>query len=114
MSRKKHYDEASVVRSIERKASVSVTNNGGIKVIEVLKGATDCGCGTWGKIDYLCKCHNYRQIFVNAHSSISRKKTNIKEKEPVVGSNKTEKREKKLNMAAMAKNAMKKASTKNK
>ena len=54
MSRKKHYDEASVVRSIERKASVSVTNNGGIKVIEVLKGATDCGCGTWGKIDYLC------------------------------------------------------------
>ena len=112
MSRKKHYDEASVVRSIERKASVVVTNNGGIKVIEVLKGATDCGCGTWGKIDYLCRCHNYRQIFVNQHSRIGKPKFNSKEKEITVGSNKTEKREKKLNMATMSKNAMKKASNK--
>ena len=108
MSRKKHYDEASVVRAITRKASVSVTNRGGIKVIEVLKGALDCGCGTWGKIDYLCKCHNYRQIFVNAHTHISKPKVFVKEKEVTVGSNKTEKREKKVNMAAMAKNAMKK------
>ena len=112
MSRKKHYDEASVVRSIERKASVAVTNNGGIKVIEVLKGALDCGCGTWGKIDYLCKCHNYRQIFVSQHSKVSKSKFNPKDTEINVGSNKTEKREKKVNMAAMSKNAMKKAANK--
>lgn len=112
MSKKKHYDEASVIRSITRKQSVVVTNNGGIKVIEVLKGATDCGCGTWGKIDYLCKCHGYRQIFVNQHSKVSGKKVDNKDREISVGSNKTEKREKKINMAAMAKNAMKKASNK--
>ena len=78
MSKKKHYDEASVVRSIERKTSVSVTNNGGIKVIEVLKGAQDCGCGTWGKIDYLCNVHNYRQIFVSSHSKIGKAKVLLK------------------------------------
>ena len=112
MSKKKHYDEASVVRSIERKPSVSVTNNGGIKVIEVLKGAQDCGCGTWGKIDYLCNVHNYRQIFVNSHSKVGKAKAFVKDSEQKVGSNKTEKRERKLNMATMSKNAMKKASNK--
>lgn len=106
---KKHYDEVSVIRAISRKQSIAVDSQ--IKVIQVIKDAADVGIGTWGKIDYLCSIHNYRYIFVT--NLFGRK--NIKrssDDELKVGSNKTTKREAKLNMAKMTKDAMKRVSHK--
>ena len=97
--KKQKYDEASVVRSLRKKSSIRISNN---KVIEVEKDATDVGCGSWGKIDYLRKVHGYVCMF-------TKKITKVKNVETDYGSNKTSKREKKFNMATMTKNAMKKA-----
>lgn len=106
---KKHYDEVSVIRSIERKPSVKVDSQ--IKVVQIVKNATDVGIGSWGKIDYLCSVHGYRYIFVQSLSGKRAIKKNEND-EIKQGSNKTTKREAKLNMAKMAKNAMKKISKK--
>lgn len=106
---KKHYDEVSVVRVISRKSSVSVDTF--VKVIQVLKDTVDVGIGTWGKIDYLCNHCGYRYIFVK-HLSNKNIKRNNNDEEIKVGSNKTTKRESKLNMAKMTKEAMKKVSHK--
>ena len=107
---KKHYDEVSVVRVISRKSSVSVDSH--VKVIQVLKDATDVGIGTWSKIDYLCNHCNYRYIFVTHLSNKNFFKKSNTEDDIKVGSNKSTKREAKLNMAKMAKDAMKKVSRK--
>jgi hypothetical protein len=96
--KKVKYDEASVVRSLKKKSSIRISNN---KVIEVEKDATDVGCGSWGKIDYLRKVHGYVCMF-------TKKITKVKNVETEYNS-KTSKREKKFNMAIMTKNAMKKA-----
>lgn len=106
---KKYYDEVSVMRAISRKASVSVDSQ--VKVIQVIKDAIDVGIGTWGKIDYLCNHCSYRYIFVThlSNKNISKFKNN---EEIKVGSNKTTKREAKLNMAKMSKEAMKKVTRK--
>lgn len=98
--KKRNYDEASVVRSLKKKSSIRISNN---KVIEIAKDATDVGCGSWGKIDYLCKVHNYVYMFVRAIN---------KPKNEDNYSSKTTKREKKLNMAAMTKTAMRNAKSK--
>lgn len=106
---KKHYDEVSVIRAISRKSSVSV--NSQVKVIQVIKDAIDVGIGTWGKIDYLCKVHKYRYIFVThlSNKNVSKFKN---DEEVKIGSNKTTKREAKLNMVKMSKEAMKKVARK--
>lgn len=107
---KKHYDEVSVIRVISRKTSVSVDYD--VKVIQVLKDATDVGIGTWGKIDYLCNHCNYRYIFVKNLTNKNIFKKSDTDNDVKVGSNKSTKREAKLNMAKMAKDAMKKVSRK--
>lgn len=102
----KNYDEASVVCSLTKKASIRI--NAVNKTIEVVRDSADVGNSSWGKIDYLCKVHGYVYSFV---ASIGAKKKkdidNVKEKKT-----KAAKREDKLNMAAMAKNAMKKVKNK--
>ena len=112
MSRKRTYDEASVVRAIEKKASVRIVRNGMNKFIEVVKNATDVGAGTWGKIDYLVKVHGYFQHFVNKIDKRLIPSKGKKDSEESFGSNKTAKREQKLNMAKMSKDAMKKVARK--
>lgn len=104
---KKSYDEASVIRSLSRKAEIRI--NSANRVVEVMKDATDVGNGSWGKIDYLTKVHGYVCCFVN---SIKKKSVINQDNDSFVSSNKTAKREGKLNMAAMAKSAMRKAKTK--
>lgn len=99
--KKQKYDEASVVRSLKKKSSITITHN---KVIEITKDATDVGCGSWGKIDYLCKVHDYFYRFV-------KRAIKVKSNDNEYGSNKSNKREQKLNMANMARNAMKRAKT---
>lgn len=98
----KNYDEVSVIKSLSRKASIRI--NSVNKSIEVVKDATDVGNGSWGKIDYLCKVHGYFYIFVrsvDARKQFNNLDDNTKK-------SKAAKRENKLNMAAMTKNAMKK------
>lgn len=101
--KKVKYDEASVIKSLRKKSSIRISNN---KVIEVEKDATDVGCGSWGKIDYLRKVHGYICIFPDKITKVKNVELDYSSNK---GSNKTSKREKKFNMATMTKNAMKKA-----
>lgn len=103
MSTKKVYDEASVVKSISKKKSISVSTVN--KIINVDRNATDVGNGTWGKIDYLCKVHGYTYAFMSEVVSKARNKK-VNNDEEVAVNSKTAKREAKLNMATMAKSAM--------
>lgn len=101
---KKHYDEVSVVRSLSRKSSIQIISSR--KEIEIKKGATDVGNGSWGKIDYLCHVHGYHVFFTKSVA----KSSTIDDGD---GQNYREaKKSRKLNMAAMAKNAMKRVKTK--
>lgn len=108
MAKKRAYDETSVIRSLSKKNSIRV--NTVEKVVEVMKGASDVGNGSWGKIDYLHKVHGYVYVFVD---SLGKKRVNNTDDDSVdVGNSKTAKREAKFNMATMSKNAMRKAKTK--
>lgn len=104
---KNHYDEASVIRSLSRKSSIKI--NSIEKTIEVVKNNNEVGIGSWGKIDYLTKVHNYIVLFVKALKNKPAK--NLDNDNYNGRSNKTAKREAKFNMAAMAKSAMKKVKT---
>lgn len=107
----KHYDEAKVVRSLSKKSSIRFTQTGTTKCIEIIKGCTDVGNGSWGKIDYLHKVHGYYAVFVKQFTGskkISVAADDVSEKHDT----KAAKRERKLNMATMAKSAMRKAKTK--
>lgn len=105
--KKVHYDEASVIRAISKKKGVNVKVND--KIIEVLRNQTDVGNGTWGKIDYLVKVHNYIVLFVKGFNNKSNKIVNEENNDV---STKVAKRERKLNMVIMTKNAMRKVKTK--
>lgn len=98
---KRKYDEASVIRSLSRKASIRVDI--AQKIIEVSRDNIDVGNGSWGKIDYLMNVHGYIQVFVN---TINKKYVEPSAKNII---SKLDKREQKLNMAKLTKNAMKKA-----
>lgn len=108
MAKKIAYDETRVIRSLSKKNSIRVNTSN--RVIEILRDSTDVGNGSWGKIDYLCKVHNYSYAFV---SSISGKRKFRYDDE--ISSNritKAAKREAKINMAAMTKLAMRNARNK--
>ena len=109
MAKKVAYDETSVVRSLSKKSSIQIDTTE--KIIRVVYDNTEVGNGSWGKIDYLTKVHGYIVLFVK---NISRKFTSNKssDDEDRKTNSKTAKREAKLNMAAMAKSAMRKAKTK--
>ena len=70
MARKKHQED-DVLYSLSRKNDCKVFKHRNI--IEVLNGlsikpryqlSNDLGNGSWGKIDFLCNHHGYRQMFV--------------------------------------------------
>lgn len=106
---RKHYDEASCVRSLSKKNSIRITR----KCIEVLRGATDIGNGSWGKIDFLIKCCGYICLSVDKLQSKASRMLNTKEDGDNTSiTSKAVKRECKLNMAIMAKTAMKRVKTK--
>lgn len=99
----KNYDEASVIRTLNKKNGCKVDSIN--KIITVDRTADDLGNGSWGKIDYLVRVHKYIYVFTSS-KIVKRPIVNTEEKEKVT---KTAKRENKINMAAMSKNAMKKA-----
>lgn len=96
----KNYDEASVVRDLNKKQGCSVSTHN--KTITISRGIDSLGNKSWGKIDYLVKVHKYVYVFT---SSSIKPVIYADESRP----NKSIKRENKLNMVDMTKNAMKKA-----
>lgn len=109
---KKHYDEVSVVKSLSRKSSIRITVAGMNNYIQILKDATDVGNGSWGKIDYLTKVHGYIPVRVVAFSGGRNYiNANSEDNHSIVDTKKA-KRERKFNMATMAKNAMKRVKSK--
>lgn len=58
--KKKNYDEVSVIRSITKKADVSIDYVN--KIVQVKKDSNEVGNSTWGKIDYLCHYCGYSYI----------------------------------------------------
>lgn len=62
MSKKKTYDEVSVVAKLSRKRSVRVDR--AQKVIYVERDNYEVGNGSWGKIDYLVHYCGYTQLWV--------------------------------------------------
>lgn len=64
---KKTYDEISVIKALNKKRDVKVSQHD--KKIEVTIGTIDCGNGTWGKIDYLVHYCGYIQLWVEPKSA---------------------------------------------
>ena len=63
--RKEKYDEATVIRSLSKNPNINITRNFvGKGVIEIKRGATTVGNGSWGKIDFLCNYCGYIYLFV--------------------------------------------------
>lgn len=58
----KHYDEASVIASVRKKAVVNLSD----KTICYNPNNHQIGNGTWGKIDYLCHYCGYTLLKDNA------------------------------------------------
>lgn len=56
----KNHDEASCLRSLRQKRSISIAN----RIIYVEKDNTEVGNGSWGKIDYLCNYCGYHYVIV--------------------------------------------------
>lgn len=109
MAKKIAYDETSVVRSLSKKGSIQI--NTGSKTVKVVRDNTEVGNSSWGKIDYLRKVHGYVVTFTTKLSKkVTSNRTSNYEDSSI--NSKTAKREAKFNMAAMAKNAMRKAKTK--
>lgn len=102
---KRNYDEASVVRVLSKKKDIRI--NGINRTIEVVKNSSEVGNGSWGKIDYLRKVHGYVQLFVKQIGS----KQHISDNNDDSAAVKSSKRDK-INIANMAKSAMKRAKAK--
>lgn len=92
------YDEVSAIRSLYKKHGVSINKN--TKVIKIDKGNNNLGNSSFGKVDFLCHYCGYTlESFTSGNNT---------DTENDVVDKKVEKREKKLNMVAMTKAAMKK------
>jgi hypothetical protein len=68
MARKQHSLDEVLESLKDKKTDVKVDRTAGI--IQVIdsscsKSTGIVGNGTWGKIDYLCKVHKFRYVFVN-------------------------------------------------
>ena len=70
MARKHNLDE--VLNSLSKKKDCKIFHQN--QLIEILAGGSGngeahaLGNGSWGKLDYLIKCSNYRYVFVNEFS----------------------------------------------
>lgn len=103
--KKKNYDEVSVIRSITKKADVSV--NYVNKIIQVKEDSNEVGNGTWGKIDYLCHYCGYiyvRPKTINNRKIINREFGDDNDRK----TSKKERKQLKLDMVKSTKKLMKK------
>lgn len=103
--KKKNYDEVSVIRSITKKADVSVDYVN--KIIQVKEDSNEIGNGTWGKIDYLCHYCGYiyvRPKTINNRKIINREFGDDNDRK----TSKKERKQLKLDMVKSTKKLMKK------
>lgn len=103
--KKKNYDEVSVIRSITKKADISVDYVN--KIIQVKEDSNEVGNGTWGKIDYLCHYCGYiyvRPKTINNRKIINREFGDDNDRK----TSKKERKQLKLDMAKSTKKLMKK------
>lgn len=103
--KKKNYDEVSVIRSITKKADVSVDYVN--KIIQVKEDSNEVGNGTWGKIDYLCHYCGYiyvRPKTINNRKIINREFGDDNDRK----TSKKERKQPKLDMVKSTKKLMKK------
>lgn len=103
--KKKNYDEVSVIRSITKKADVSVDYVN--KIIQVKEDSNEVGNGTWGKIDYLCHYCGYiyiRPKTINNRKIINREFGDDNDRK----TSKKERKQLKLDMVKSTKKLMKK------
>lgn len=103
--KKKNYDEVSVIRSITKKADVSVDYVN--KIIQVKEDSNEVGNGTWGKIDYLCHYCGYiyvRPKTINNRKIINREFGDNNDRK----TSKKERKQLKLDMVKSTKKLMKK------
>ena len=103
--KKKNYDEVSVIRSITKKADISVDYSN--KIVQVKKDSNEVGNGTWGKIDYLCHYCGYSYIIsktINNRKIINREFGNDDDRKI----SKKERKQLKLDMVKFTKKIMKK------
>lgn len=103
--KKKNYDEVSVIRSITKKADVSVDYVN--KIIQVKEDSNEVGNGTWGKIDYLCHYCGYSYIIsktINNRKIINREFGDDNDRK----TSKKERKQLKLDMVKSTKKLMKK------
>lgn len=103
--KKKNYDEVSVVRSITKKADVSIDYVN--KIIQVKEDSNEVGNGTWGKIDYLCHYCGYiyvRPKTINNRKIINREFGDDNDRK----TSKKERKQLKLDMVKSTKKLMKK------
>lgn len=75
MSKKKTYDEISVVRALSKKKSIKIDI--ATKHIKVAMDANDVGNGSWGKIDYLCHYCGYVQTFTASVPMIKKEEDGV-------------------------------------
>lgn len=103
--KKKNYDEVSVIRSITKKADISVDYVN--KIIQVKEDSNEVGNGTWGKIDYLCHYCGYiyvRLKTINNRKIINREFGDDNDRK----TSKKERKQLKLDMVKSTKKLMKK------
>lgn len=112
----KNYDEMSVVRSLNKVQGVMVNTNQ--KIVEVAKEHS-AGNGSWGKIDYLCHYKGYIVLFkdnINSYTKSKMSEIGEQTSSVIVDMNSDVsmniQKGKRINMAAMSKNIMKKISSK--
>lgn len=104
--KKKNYDEVSVIRSITKKADVSVDYAN--KIVQVKKDSNEVGNGTWGKIDYLCHYCGYIYIIsktINSNRKIINREFGNDDDRKI---SKKERKQLKLDMVNYTKKLMKK------
>lgn len=104
--KKKNYDEVSVIKSITKKADVSVDYTN--KIVQVKKDSNEVGNGTWGKIDYLCHYCGYSYIIsktINSNRKIINREFGNDDDRKI---SKKERKQLKLDMVKFTKKIMKK------
>lgn len=104
--KRKNYDEASVIRSITKKADVYVDRVN--KVVQVKKDSNEVGNGTWGKIDYLCHYCGYIYVLmlkINNNKKIINREFGNDDNRKI---SKRERKQLKLDMVKSTKKIMKK------
>lgn len=104
--KKKNYDEVSVIKSITKKADISIDYVN--KIVQVKKDSNEVGNGTWGKIDYLCHYCGYNysisKTINNNRKVINREFGDDNDRK----TSKKERKQLKLNMVKSTKKIMKK------